>query len=261
VTIKFLGRRASLFFAVLLGLSLIGPAWADDGDEKKKVETSNEVDCEDKDNAALPECRPANSPVVIQESAPPQSESAPSSPAPSQTGSGLYTGPATDLVFKLSDAGKEATQYEFKDGADDKGTWARGRYERRDDTGSADTLGPRVIDHTVYVTKTADQAKQLFKDETAKNDRFPEQVARDERKGSFKFDISNMVEQTSAISACNDCDGKDQLMLHHRIVQQKNNIVSVLYLYGRDKRGSEEIVTQKIAELQWAYLVSQRIAN
>ncbi len=70
---NFLGRRTSLFFAVLLGLSLIGPVWADDGDEKKKVETSNEVDCEDKDNAALPECRPVNPPVVTQESAPQRS--------------------------------------------------------------------------------------------------------------------------------------------------------------------------------------------
>jgi hypothetical protein len=104
-----------------------------------------------------------------------------------------------------------------------------------------------------------DQAKQLFKDETAKNDRFPEQAARDERKGSFKFDIKNIVDQTSAISGCNDCGGKDQLMLHHRIIQQRANVVSVLYLYGRDKRGSEEILTQKIAEDLWAYMVSQRI--
>jgi len=244
----------------LLGLSLIGHAWADDGDEKKQIPQSSEVDCEDKDNAALPECQPVTPPVVTEDQAPPpETDSAPSAPAAKQTGPVLYTGPAMDLVFKLADAGKEAVQYRLDEGADDKGTWARGRYERRDDTGSADTLGPRVIDHTVYVTKTIDIAKQLFTAEAAKNDKFPEQAARDERKGSYKFDIKNYVDQTAAISACNDCGGKDQLMLHHRVVQQHSNVVSVLYLYGRDKRGTDEITTQKIVEGLWAFMVSQRI--
>jgi hypothetical protein len=252
----------------LLGLSLIGQAWADDDNEKKQAPVSNEVDCEDKDNAALPDCKPITPPLVTDQQTPPDTggsqADAPApqqadTPAPQQTGSELYNGPAMDLVFKLADAGKEAVQYRLDQGADDKGTWAHGRYERRDDTGSADTLGPRVIDHAVYVTKTVDQAKQLYKDEVAKNERFPEQAARDERKGSFKFDIKNFVEQTAALSGCNDCGGKDQLMLHHRIVQQRNNVVSVLYLYGRDKRGADEITTQKMAEQLWSYMVSQRI--
>jgi hypothetical protein len=260
VTRYLFGPRASVFFALLFGLALIGQAWADDGDEKKQAPTSNEVDCEDKDNAALPECQPVTPPLATDEQVPADTtESAPSAPTPKQTGPVLYTGPAMDLVFKLADAGKEAVQFRLDEGADDKGTWARGRYERRDDSGSADTLGPRVIDHTVYVTKTIDQAKQMFKDEAAKNDRFPEQAARDQRRGSFKFDIKNFVDQTAAITACNDCGGKDQLMLHHRIVQQHSNVVSVLYLYGRDKRGADEILTQKVAEQLWSFMVSQRI--
>jgi hypothetical protein len=51
------GIRASLCLTVLLGLALVGPVWADDDNNKKPVETSNEVDCEDKDNAMLPECK------------------------------------------------------------------------------------------------------------------------------------------------------------------------------------------------------------
>jgi hypothetical protein len=250
------GIRASLCLSLLLGLAVIGPVRADD-DDKKPVETSNEVDCEDKDNAGLPECQPVVPPVVTEEAPPASTEAAPEPPKP--TGPVLFQGTALDLVFKLTDAGKEATMYDSDDGSDARGTWARRRYERRDDSGSADTLGPRVIDHTVHVTKTVDQAKQLFKDESAKNDKFPEQLARDQRKGFFKFDIKNMVEQTAAVSACNDCGGKDQLMLHHRIVQQRENKVSVLYLYGRDKRGNEEILTQKRAEELWAYEVSLRI--
>jgi hypothetical protein len=247
---------------VLLALALIGPVWADDDNNKKPVETSNEVDCEDRDNAALPECQSLTPPIVVTEQAPPSTstESAPAATAvPVDTGSGLYQGPARDIVFKLADAGKEATQMQFEDGMDTRGAWARGRYERRDDSGSSDSLGPRVIDHTVYVTKTVDQAKQLFKDEVAKNEKFPEQNSRDERRGFFKFDIKNIVEQTAAVSACNDCNGKDQILLHHRVVQQRDNIVSVLYLYGRDKRGAEEITTQKRVEELWAYEVSLRI--
>jgi hypothetical protein len=216
---------------------------------------ANEVDCEDKDNAMLPECKPLTPPVVTGEAPPAQSESAP----PPPTGPELYKGHAVDIVFKLVDAGKEATQYKFEDGSDARGTWAKARYERRDDSGSADSLGPRVIDHATYVTNTFEQAKQLFQEEAAKNERFPEQNARDERKGFFKFDIKNVVEQTAAVTACNDCGGSAQLMLHHRIVQQRENKVSVLYLYGRDKRANEEILTQKRAEELWAYEVSLRI--
>jgi hypothetical protein len=246
----------------LLALALVGPVLADDENDKKPVETSNEVDCEDKDNAALPECLALKPPVVITEEVPPatSTESASAPPAaPVETGSALYQGSARDVVFKLADAGKEATQMQFQDGTESRGTWARGRYERRDDSGSSDTLGPRVIDHTVYVTKNVEQAKQLFKDESAKNEKFPEQNPRDERRGYFKFDIKNIVEQTSAVSACNDCNGKDAILLHHRIVQQRGNIVSVLYLYGREKRGAEELLTQKRAEELWAYEVSLRI--
>ena len=260
----FVGSRASLFLTVLLALALIGPVWADD-ENKKPVDPSNEVDCEDKDNALLPECLPLMPPVTVTDNTAPSTstESAPAAPAatavPADAGGGLYQGSARDIVFKLADAGKEATQSKFEEGSDARGNWARGRYERRDDSGSSDSLGPRVIDQTVYVAKTVDQAKQIFKDEVAKNQNFPEQDSRDERRGYFKFDIKNVVEQTAAVSACNDCNGKDQILLHHRVVQQHDNIVSVMYLYGRDKRGPDEITTQKRVEELWAYMVSQRI--
>ncbi|MFN0071796.1 MAG: hypothetical protein ACKVVP_09950 [Chloroflexota bacterium] len=252
------GARTSFLYALLLAIGLIGPAWADDDDKKRQSQDSQEVDCEDRDNAALQECQTMNPPVqmVEQESSEPSAEPA---PAPRQTGPQLFTGSPMEIVLKLPDAGKEAVQYRSEEGADAKSRWARNRFERRDDSGSSDSLGPRVIDHTIHVTATVEQAKQLFKDEAAKNDRFPEQAARDARKGTFKWDLKNLVEQTAAISACNDCSGSEQLMLHHRVVQQRANVVSVIYVYGRDQRkGGDEILTQKAAEL-WPYLVSERI--
>lgn len=252
---------AYLFFAALLALSLIGPAWADEDDDRKQQEEAT-IDCSDRDNAHHSECQAVNPPadMTVQETSGGDAGQSgpPETPAPRQAGPVIYTGSPVDILLTLPDAGKEAVPTKFEEGTDNRGRWGRVRFERRTDSGSQDTFGPRVIDHTVYVTSTWEQAKQLFKDETAKNERFPEQSARDERKGFFKYDLINLVEQTSAISACNDCGGKDQLMLHHRIVQQRYNIVSVIYLYGREKRGSEEITSQKASEL-WPRKVSERI--
>jgi hypothetical protein len=246
--------------AALFAFALVLPVWADD-DTKRETQNSDVIDCEDRDNATLSECQtvasPDAAPADMSGGDEGQWSAAPSAP-PQPTGPVIFNGSPVDILFTLADAGKEATPYKFEEGSDARSRWARARYERRSDTGSQDTLGPRVIDHTVYVTQNFEQAKQLFTEEVAKNEKFPEQAARDARKGSFKWDLVNLVEQTGALSACNDCGGKDQLMLHHRIVQQRYNIVSVIYLYGREGRGSEQITSQKASEL-WPRKVSERI--
>lgn len=231
--------------------------YADDDNPRETPSSQGEVDCNDQANLQMAECQTQTSTQPTTPSEPMQETSAPPPPeSPAATGPGS----PRDVLFNLADAGKEATQYKNDEGTDAKGAWARVRYERRTDTGSADTFGPRVIDHQVFIAKDVETARQIFQENKDRNATFPEQDRNDARGGTFPWNnIENLVEQTVAISACNDCNAKDQVMLHHRIVQQRGRAVSVLYLYGRDKRGNEEITTQNAVFTPFVRKVADRM--
>lgn len=248
---SFAARTAAGAAILLLTVNLV-PVWAE------------EIDCEDKDNAGLPECQTTMTPSTPAVEAPPQENTAPEAPPAPPQGPVMYNGSPMDMLFTLADAGKEATRTKLDESSDSRSKWAHIRFERGlgqqgsgAESGSQDTLGPRVIDHTIYVATSFDNAKAIYKEEVARNPRFPEK-GNDPLGGTFPWKLENLVEQTEALSACNDCNGRDQLFLHHRIVQQRNNVVSILYLYGRDKRGTEEITTQKESEI-WQRKVAERI--
>ncbi len=140
-------------------------------------------------------------------------------------------GPVTDpwqVVLKLEDAGKEATQYISDEGTDKHGKFARTRYER-DRSNGASTLGPNVIDSKVWITKDAEAAKALFKEQAAiKN--FPER----------KEGVTGMVEKIKPASYGEEFAyvggywQDEKVWQHHRFVIRQGNLVSVVYLFGRE---------------------------
>src|SRR3712207_1079194 len=114
-----------------------------------RVALAQELNCiDDKDHFDLPEC------VQEREAAQREAEAAQRAQAAQQAADEQAAteqanqpppGPATnplDIIFKLQDAGKEATQYLSEEKADPKyGRWARARFER-ERTRSASTIGP-----------------------------------------------------------------------------------------------------------------------
>jgi hypothetical protein len=192
---------------------------------------AQELNCiDDKDHYDLPECvqereaaqRAAEQAQRDREAAAEAEANEPPPPPPAPKDD------PTVLVFKIGDAGKEATQYLSEDGTDKHGRWARTRFER-DRGNSASTLGPNVIDTKVWVTKDAEAAKALFKEQAG---------------------IKNFPEKTEGVDGPNDKIGfpkpgdefavvssyfQDEKVWHHyRVVIRRGNNVGVMYLFGRE---------------------------
>lgn len=164
------------------------------------------------------------------------SQPAANNPPPSNQDGGEQTnvprGPLTDpwqVVLTMADAGKESTQYINDEGTDKWGKWARTRFER-DRSNGASTLGPNVIDSKVWITKDANAAKDLFKEQAAVKN-FPE------RKEGVTGPVENAKptkygEQFSMVASYFQ---DDKVWQHYRFVIQQGNVVSILYLFGREE--------------------------
>ena len=141
-------------------------------------------------------------------------------------------GPVTDprtVVLTIADAGKEATQYLNEEGSDKYGKWARTRFER-DRSNGASSLGPNVMDSKVWVAKDVTTAKALFKEQAAiKN--FPER--KEPAEGPVeKVKPTNYGQEFSWVGGYFQ---DDKIWQHHRFVMLVGNLVSVVYLYGREE--------------------------
>ena len=202
-----------------------------------RMAQAEEIDCiDDRDNFDLPECvqqreaaqREAEAAQRAQEAQQAADEQAAAEEA-AQPPPAAPSNPH-DIVFKIADAGKEATQYLSEEATDKHGRWARTRYERERTT-AASTLGPNVIDTKAWVTKDVEAAKALFKEQAAVKD-FPER----------KEALSGPNEQVKPIQAgeeyavttqyYQDEDGK--IWHHYRVTIRNEANVGVLYLFGRE---------------------------
>ena len=145
-------------------------------------------------------------------------------------------GPVTDprtVALTIADAGKEATQYQDKEGTDKFGKWVQTRFER-DRSNGASALGPNVMDSKVWVAKDVETAKALYKEQVAvkgSSDRFPER--KEPARGTVeKIKPTKYGEEFDFDSAFYQ---DDKVWQHYRFVFRVGNIVSVLYLFGREE--------------------------
>jgi hypothetical protein len=250
-------EKRVLTVGLVLALGLAGhlTAYADDDNNRSRADQStNEVDCEDRDNAALPECKvfvpasesaPVNTPSDSQESSAPApadsqpaskpsatstptGESKPAQLTGSSASSSITTDPTTILVTD-DEAGKQATVVLNTAKDEPPARWAQRRYERERLNADVNT-GPIVIDNQVWIARDVATAQSIFKEQTDWNQSFPE--ATDLRKGSFDFKIAKLGDETSSIGACDDCSANREYNKHFRVVFRKGTAVTVLYLYG-----------------------------
>ena len=170
------------------------------------------------------------------------------------------------LLLTGEDAGADATQVKETQGEDGPARWARRRWERDRDSqdGSSGTSGnnrgsnkdsgaskdhdshysvsgPLVLDNTVYITHDLAAAKQVYQKEVGKQPTFPE--ATDQVTGAFPFPMTSLGDESSALSACNDCMAKDEIYVHRRTVVRRGPVVAVVYTYGVDKVITEDLAT------------------
>ncbi len=140
--------------------------------------------------------------------------------------------PVTDpraVALTIADAGKEATQYLNDEGTDKYGKWVRTRFER-DRSNGASALGPNVMDSKVWVTKDAETAKALFKEQAAiKN--FPERTEKVDGPVE-KLKPTKYGEQFSYVGGYFQ---DEKVWQHHRFGIQVGNLFAVVYLFGREE--------------------------
>ena len=140
--------------------------------------------------------------------------------------------PVTDprqVVLTMADAGKEATQFIDEAGTDKYGKWVRTRYER-DRSNGASALGPNVMDSKAWVAKDVETAKTLFKEQAAiKN--FPERTEKVQGPVE-KIKPTSYGEEFSFVGGYVQ---NDKIWQHYRFVMRVGNIVSVVYLFGREE--------------------------
>jgi hypothetical protein len=160
-----------------------------------------------------------------------------------------------DIATTNDEAGKQTTQVYDLDGNDEYGHWADRRWIR--DRDSLDVrVGPIVIDNIVWVAKDVETAKKLFRIQADQNNDFPERdKTQDGVNGPFPFPIElkplMLAEEAEAKSGCLDCNAKQAINLHQRIVFRKKNVVGVVYLYGREQLATAELAVwffQQVAD-------------
>ncbi len=154
-------------------------------------------------------------------------------PPPDQTAK--KNNPA-EIVFALADAGKEATQYDWKEGTDEHGRWAMSRFER-DRELSPSRLGPNVIWTKAWVAKDVETAKALFKTLSGNKNLasvFAPMRARGELVSgpNEKFKYEKYAEETWAASAYYDAD--KWVGRHYLFTHRKGPNVGQIYLFGRE---------------------------
>ena len=152
-----------------------------------------------------------------------------------------------DLAITDDEAGKQATRALDQEGSDARSSWVRLQWER--DKEGADTLtGPWTVHSSVWVTQDFTTAREIFKEQAAKNKDFPE--AYYARGGTFALSLPGVGTESSGLSACVDCNVKDDINYHHRAVIRWGVVVQVIYLYGLEKVTPQSLVNWYAAQLQ-----------
>ena len=151
-----------------------------------------------------------------------------------------------EIAITNDEAGKSILSLVEKDGSDDYGRWLERRWERDRDNEDV-RVGPIITHNKVWVARDVEAARSLFNEQVGKMQDFPE--AWDKHKGPFAWEIEQRGDEIAALSACDDCEGKSGVNLHHRVVMRKGNLVTVMYIFGRESVATQEIATYFVERL------------
>jgi hypothetical protein len=151
------------------------------------------------------------------------------------------------LAVTDDEAGKQATRTSNEEGSDNRATWVRLQWERNTEGPDALT-GPWTVHSSVWVAQDFATARAIFKEQADKNKSFPE--AYFARGGTFPLPLPGIGTESAGLSACFDCNAKDEIFLHHRAVVRWGVAVHVLYLYGPDKVAPADLLRWYLVQLE-----------
>ena len=144
-----------------------------------------------------------------------------------------------EIAITDDEAGRQAARAIDKDGEDNRSVWVQIRWERDQESADA-TTGPATVENVVWVAKDLASARAIYQEQAKLNKDFPEAFYA--HKGSFPFSITRIGDEVSGLSACLDCNAKEELRLHHRVTFRRGVVVSTLYLYGAESTTPQTLV-------------------
>ena len=150
-----------------------------------------------------------------------------------------------EIATTDDEAGLQAARAVDKEGEDARSNWVQLRWERDQESADA-TTGPATVENVVWVAKDLASARNIYKEQAALNKDFPEAFY--SHKGTFPFTISKIGDEVTGLSSCVDCNAKEELRLHHRVVFRRGIVVAVFYLYGAESTTPQSLVTWYVTQ-------------
>ena len=150
-----------------------------------------------------------------------------------------------EVAITDAEVGRQAARTIDKEGDDGRASWVDLRWERDQDSPDART-GPATIENLVWIARDLGTARTIYQEQSAKNKDFPEAFYA--HKGPYAFPISGIGDEVSAISACLDCNAKEELRLHHRVTFRRGVVVAVVYLYGAESTTPQSLASWFVAQ-------------
>ncbi|MBA2448809.1 MAG: hypothetical protein H0V51_12365 [Chloroflexi bacterium] len=135
-----------------------------------------------------------------------------------------------ELAVTLDEVGEDAELVQQIETSDSRARSYQLRYER---PRTFDTLrsGPVTVFNRVLVARDLTTAQQLFAEQVALTDSFPE--ARVPVGDPFVLDEGPVGDEAQGLAACvNSCNSDEEIFVHKRLVSRVDNVVSVVYLWG-----------------------------
>lgn len=138
--------------------------------------------------------------------------------------------------------GKDVYRAKDEDCSDDRARCLHIRWERDYETDAS--VGPLITVNKVWVAQDIETAKAIYRDEEKLQKEMPERV--EGAAGPFKWEAPrNPVadEWTGANSCVKDaCTSDGRIDLHQRMVARTQNVVSTVYLFGRQRNTTPELL-------------------
>lgn len=138
--------------------------------------------------------------------------------------------------------GKDVVRVADEDCSDERARCLRLRWERDFETDAS--VGPIVTENKVWVARDLETAKAIYRDQEKLQKEMPERI--EYANGPFKWEAPRTppAEEWTGANACikDRCDQPGRIDLHQRMVARNKNVVSVVYLFGRERHSTPELL-------------------
>src|SRR5574341_2595922 len=165
--------------------------------------------------------------------------------SPLATGSAAAQADRDPRELALSEeegGGKDVIRAKDEDCSDDRARCLHIRWERDYETDAS--VGPLITVNKVWVARDVDTARAIYRDQETLQKEMPERV--EGANGPFPWEAPRnpTAEEWNGAQACvkDRCESQGRLDLHQRMVARSKNVVSMIYMFGRERNTTPELL-------------------